>query len=526
MDRILVTEKISPEGLAALQRDGASVEVKLDLDKAALLETLPAYDALVVRSATKVTAEVIAAGTNLRVIGRAGSGVDNIDVDAATERGIIVVNAPASNNVAVAELTLGLMLALARQIPSAHASLQAGKWERTKHMGWEVRYKTLGLVGLGRIGSEVARRARGLEMNVIAFDPVVSFDRAVQLGVEFVTLDELLSRSDVVSIHVPLVDGTRNLFGADTLAKMKPGAYLINASRGGIVDEVALAAALDAGTLAGAALDVFGKEPPTSENPIIGHPKVITTPHLGASTTEAQAQTGTDVAEGVLAALAGGTPRYAVNAPFVAPEEWNVLQPYIELATKLGMLTQQLVEEPVRSYDFEYHGELASVNTQAVRLALLQGLLTGTTEQRVTPVNAPLIARDRGMRISERTNPDLEGYAGLVRVRAYTATSERTFSGTVLRGDPFIIQADDYWVSFIPRGSLLITYHRDKPGVIGKVGMVLGDADVNISGMYVGRLAPRERAMMVSTLDEPVSEAALEEIRKHSGVDKAFGVVL
>lgn len=232
------------------------------------------------------------------------------------------------------------------------------------------------------------------------------------------------------------------------------------------------------------------------------------------------------MAEGVLAALAGGTPRYAVNAPFVAPEEWNVLQPYIELATKLGMLTQQLVEEPVRSYDFEYHGELASVNTQAVRLALLQGLLTGTTEQRVTPVNAPLIARDRGVRISERTDPDLEGYAGLVRVRAYTATGVRTFCGTVLRGDPFIIQADDYWVSFIPRGSLLITYHRDQPGVIGKVGMVLGNADVNISGMYVGRLAPRERAMMVSTLDEPVSAAALEEIRKHSGVDKAFAVVL
>lgn len=286
MDRILVTEKISPEGLAALQQDGARVEVKLDLDKAALLETLPEYDALVVRSATKVTAEVIAAGTNLRVIGRAGSGVDNIDVDAATERGIIVVNAPASNNVAVAELTLGLMLALARQIPSAHASMQAGKWERSKYMGWEVRYKTLGLVGLGRIGSEVARRARGLEMNVIAFDPVVSFDRAAQLGVEFVMLDELLSRSDVVSIHVPLVDGTRNLFGADTLAKMKPGAYLINASRGGIVDEVALAAALDAGQLAGAALDVFSKEPPPSEHPLIGHPKVITTPHLAHPPTK------------------------------------------------------------------------------------------------------------------------------------------------------------------------------------------------------------------------------------------------
>ncbi len=525
MDRILVTEKISAEGLAALQQGGAQVDVTLDLDKDALLQTVPAYDALVVRSATKVSAEVIAAGTNLRVIGRAGSGVDNIDVDAATERGIVVVNAPASNNVAVAELTIGLMLSLARQIPVAHASVQAGKWERNKFMGWEVRDKTLGLVGLGRIGSEVARRARGMEMHVLAFDPVVSFDRAAQLGVEFVTMDELLARSDIISLHVPLVDGTRNLFNADTLAKMKAGSYLINASRGGIVDEAALVAALDAGHLAGAALDVFAKEPPV-DNPVVGHPRIITTPHLGASTSEAQAQTGTDVAEGVLAALAGGTPRYAVNAPFVAPEEWNVLQPYIELATKMGMLTQQLVEEPVRSYDFEYHGELASVETQPVRLALLQGLLTGTSDQRVTPVNAPLIARDRGVRISERTDPDLEGYAGLVRVRAHTATGERVFSGTVLRGDPFIIEADGYWVSFIPKGSLLLTYHQDQPGIIGKVGTLLGSANVNISGMYVGRRSPRERAMMVSTLDEPVPAAVLAEISTQDGIDKAVGVVL
>lgn len=525
MDRILVTEKISAEGLAALQQGGASVDVKLDLDKDALLQTLPEYAALVVRSATKVTAEVIAAGSNLRVIGRAGSGVDNIDVNAATERGIVVVNAPASNNVAVAELTIGLMLALARQIPTAHLSVQAGKWERSKFMGWEVRQKTLGLVGLGRIGSEVARRARGMDMHVLAFDPVVSFDRAAQLGVEFVTMDDLLARSDIISIHVPLVDGTRNLFNAETIAKMKPGSYLINASRGGIVVEADLVAALDAGHLGGAALDVFAKEPPDN-NPAVGHPRIITTPHLGASTSEAQAQTGTDVAEGVLAALAGDTPRYAVNAPFVAPEEWNVLQPYIELATKMGMLTQQLVEEPVRSYDFEYHGELATVETQPVRLALLQGLLTGTSDQRVTPVNAPLIARDRGVRISERTDPDLEGYAGLVRVRAHTANGERVFCGTVLRGDPFIIEADGYRVSFIPQGSLLLTYHHDQPGIIGKVGMLLGAANINISGMYVGRLSPREQAMMVSTLDEPVPAAVLEEISQQDGIDKAVGVVL
>ncbi|NJK80672.1 MAG: phosphoglycerate dehydrogenase [Chloroflexaceae bacterium] len=524
MDRILVTEKIAPAGLEILQQ-GAEVDVKLNLDKEALLQTLPEYDALVVRSATKVTAEVIAAGTRLRVIGRAGTGVDNIDVDAATQRGIMVVNAPASNNVAVAELTIGLLLAIARQVPQAHLSVQEGKWERTKFMGWEVRDKTLGLLGLGRIGSQVARRARGFEMHILAYDPVVSFDRAGQLGVEIVAIEELLERSDIVSIHVPLVDGTRNLINAEMIARMQPGAVLINASRGGIVDEAALLEALNSGHLGAAALDVFAKEPPEN-SALIGHPKVIHTPHLGASTAEAQEQTGTDVAEGILAALQGGTPRYAVNAAFVAPEEWHVLQPYIRLGTSMGMVVQQLVEEPVRSYDIEYKGELAEVDNMPVRLAVLQGLLTGTSEQRVTPVNAPLIARDRGMIIAEYTTPELEGYSGLLVIRAHTANGPREFSGTVLRGEPFIVQTDGYWVSFIPSGSLLLTYHHDQPGIIGRVGTLLGEADINISGMYVGRRAPRERAMMVLTVDEPVPADAVNEVRALPGVDYAVALTL
>ena len=335
MDRILVTEQIADEGLAALQA-AAQVDFRTDLDKAGLLQALPEYDALVVRSGTKVTAEVLAAGTKLRVVGRAGTGVDNIDVDAATRRGIVVVNAPASNSVAVAELTIGLIMALARQIPQAHASLQSGKWERNKFMGFEVRGKTLGLVGLGRIGAEVARRARGLEMNVLAYDPVVSTDRAAQLGVTLATLDDVLAQSDFISLHVPLIDATRNLINAARLAQMKPTAYLINAARGGIVDEAALVEALERRQIAGAALDVFAKEPPT-DSPLLGHPRVITLPHLGASTVEAQALTGVDVAEGVIDALKGSTPRYAVNAPFVAPEEWDVLSPYIKLGRQLGV---------------------------------------------------------------------------------------------------------------------------------------------------------------------------------------------
>jgi D-3-phosphoglycerate dehydrogenase len=524
MDRILVTEQIAEEGLAALKA-AAQVDFRTDLDKARLLEVLPEYDALVVRSGTKVTAEVLAAGAKLRVVGRAGTGVDNIDVDAATRRGIVVVNAPASNSVAVAELTIGLIMSLARQIPQAHTSLQSGKWERNKFMGFEMRGKTLGLVGLGRIGAEVARRARGLEMTVLSYDPVVSTDRAAQLGVTLATLDDVLAQSDVVSLHVPLIDATRNMINAARLAQMKPTAYLINAARGGIVDEAALINALERRLIAGAAIDVFAKEPPT-DSPLLGHPRVITLPHLGASTVEAQALTGVDVAEGVIDALKGSTPRYAVNAPFVAPEEWNVLSPYIRLGRQLGVLCTALIKDPVRSYELEYRGELADVATAPVRLALLQGLLEDACEQRVTPVNAPLLARERGLRYSEHSSAQAESYAGLLVLRAVTADGVHEFAGTVLRDEPHIVEADGYWVDFVPSGPLMFTYHRDRPGMIGRVGMLLGAADVNISGMYVGRLAPREQAMMVLTLDDVVPAKVLAQIQSEEDIQRAVGVVL
>ncbi|HEU4324733.1 MAG TPA: phosphoglycerate dehydrogenase [Roseiflexaceae bacterium] len=524
MDRILVTEKIAEEGLAAL-RAAAHVDVRTDLDKSQLLAVLPEYDALVVRSGTKVTAEVLEAGTRLRVVGRAGTGVDNIDVAAANKRGVIVVNAPASNSVAVAELAIAFILGLARRVPQAHMSVQNGKWERNAFMGFEVRGKTLGLVGLGRIGAEVARRARALEMTILAYDPVVSTARAEQMGVSLATLDDVLAQSDFVSLHVPLVDSTRNLINAERLAKMKPTAYLINAARGGIVDETALLEALKQKRLGGAALDVYEHEPPTS-SPLIGHPQVVTTPHLGASTLEAQALTGVDVAEGVLSALSGGTPRYAVNAPFVPPEEWGVLAPYITLGRQLGALCTALVGEPVRSYVLEYRGELAEVETAPVRLAVLQGLLSGVTEQRVTPVNAPLIARERGLRYSELSCTDDESYAGSLVLRAETSEGPSSFTGTIINGAPYIVEADGYQVNFAPNGPLLFTYHRDRPGMIGRVGTILGAADVNVSGMHVGRLAPRERAMMVLTLDDPVPAEVLTQITAEPDIDTAYAVVL
>ncbi len=490
MDRILVTETIAEAGLAAL-RAAAQVDVRTDLDKTQLLETLPGYDALIVRSATKVTAEVIRAGAKLRVIGRAGTGVDNIDVEAATQHGIIVVNAPAANSVAAAELTIGFIMALARRLPQANASLQSGKWERTKFMGFEVRGKTLGLVGLGRIGTEVARRARGLEMTVLAYDPVVSTDRATQLGVSLTTLDDVLAQSDFVSVHVPLIDSTRHIINATRLAQMKPTAYLLNAARGGIVDEAALADALERRVIAGAALDVFEQEPPSS-SPLLGHANLIVTPHLGASTVEAQALAGVDVAEGVLVALAGGTPRAAVNAPFAPPEEWGVLAPYIKLGRQLGALCTGLIQEPVRTYELEYRGELAGVETAPVR----------------------------------HSSSESESYAGLLILRAVTADGSHEFAGTVLRDEPHVVQADGYWVDFMPTGPLLLTYHRDRPGMIGRVGTILGAGDVNISGMYVGRLAPRERAMMVLTLDDVPTPELLAQIEAEVDIERAVSVVL
>ena len=524
MDRILITEQIAEEGIAAL-RAQADVDLRTDLDPAALLAALPEYDALIVRSATKVTADLLAVGTRLRVVGRAGTGVDNIDVDAATQRGIVVVNAPTANSVAAAELAISFITALSRHVPQANASMQTGKWERAKYMGRQVTGKTLGLVGLGRIGAEVARRARGLEMNVLAYDPVVSTDRAAQLGVTLATLDEVLEQSDFVSVHVPLLDSTRHLINAERLAKMKPSAYLINAARGGIVDEVALATALERKQIAGAALDVYEHEPPTN-SPLIGHPAVLTTPHLGASTVEAQELAGVDVAEGVLTALAGGTPSYAVNAPFVPPEEWGVIAPYLKLGRQLGAICTGLLREPVHGYELEYRGELAGVATAAVRMAVLQGLLSNLCEQRVTPVNAPLLARERGMQYTEFASEKSENYAGLLLVRAITADGNHDFAGTVLRDEPHVVEVDGYWVDFIPTGSLLFTYHRDRPGMIGQVGTQLGGADVNISGMFVGRLAPREQAMMVLTLDEAVSPEIIARLEQEPDIQRAVNLTL
>lgn len=525
MDRILVTEKIGEEGIAQL-RAVADVDIRLDLTPETLKAALSDYDALVVRSQTKVTDEVLGAGTKLRVVGRAGTGVDNIDLNAATRRGILVVNAPAANSVAAAELAIGLLFALARQIPQAHASLTGGRWERGKFMGVELRGKTLGLLGLGRIGAEVARRTRALEMRVLAYDPFIAQERAAQLGVEPVTLEELLRESDVISIHVPLLDATRNIVNAERLGQMRRGAWLINCSRGGIVDEAALLDALQSGQVGAAALDVWAKEPPLG-SPLLDHPNVVALPHLGASTEEAQTLASADVAEGVVDALAGRTPRYAVNAPFVTPEAWTVVAPYLELGKILAKLSKQLLDEPARSFEITYAGDLAEHTTEPIRLAVLAGLLEGTSETRVTPVNAALIARERGITLNERHQPDAEHYAALLELRVTSADgTSHVFGGTAMHNEPHIVRVDGYRLDLVPSQAMLFTFHRDRPGLIGSVGTLLGESDVNISSMHVGRQAPRGEAMMVLTVDEPVPQHLIAQIEAQTNIRRAYSVLL
>jgi D-3-phosphoglycerate dehydrogenase len=525
MPRILVTEKIGTEGLKALQQSN-DVDLQFDLTPDQLKEILPAYDALVVRSQTKVTSDVLEHGRNLRVVGRAGTGVDNIDVDAATRSGVLVVNAPASNSVAVAELVIGLLIGLARNIPQAHASMQSGKWDRGKFMGWEVRGKTLGLLGFGRIASEVARRARALEMQILAYDPFISTERAQQLGVQPVTLETLLHQSDVISLHTPLTDATRNLIDAERLQTMKQGAYIINCARGGIIDERALYNALDQGQIAGAALDVWATEPPR-DNPLAGDSRVIALPHLGASTEEAQALTASDVAEGVLDALANRTPRYAVNAPFVTPEAWQIVAPYVELGRILARVANQLVNTPARAYELVYAGELAAATTEPIKMAVVAGLLENVSETRVTPVNAALLARERGLMVAERKQPDAERYAALLELHVTTSDgTTHSFGGTAVNDEPHIVQVDGYWLDLVPSEAMLFTFHQDRPGLIGHVGTILGSADINISSMHVGRQSPRGQAMMVLTIDEQVPAEVIRQIETETDIGRAVGVQL
>ncbi|MDD5081926.1 MAG: phosphoglycerate dehydrogenase [Dehalococcoidales bacterium] len=509
--KILVADSISNEGIEALRGSG-QVDVKTGLKPEELIAIIGDYDALVVRSQTQVTAKVIEAGKKLQVIGRAGVGVDNIDVEAATRHGIIVANAPTGNTISAAEHTIALMLALARHIPQASASLKAGAWRRNEFMGTEVRNKTLGVIGLGNVGSGVARRARGLEMRVIACDPAVSLEYARNLQVEIVPLGQLLKESDFISLHLPLTASTRGLIGVKELALMKPKVRIINTARGGLIDEEALVKAIDEKRVAGAAIDVFATEPIT-KSILFEKDNIIVTPHLGASTAEAQAMATKDVVDQIIDVFKGQPARYAVNAPFVSAEALTLLGPYIKASAMAGKLSSQLAEGQMSTIHIKYEGEISSYNTNVLKAAALGGLLEEISEERVNLVNANILASQRGLTVVEHKDATCKNYASLVTVEVGTSSGVTTIAATVMRDEPHIVRVNNYWIDIAPTGAyFLVSEHHDRPGLIGAVGKIAGDANINISYMHVSRLKPRGRALMVLALDEPLPEAQRREI--------------
>lgn len=523
--RVLVCDPLGSAGIERLQQH-AAVDVKTGLSESELVEIIGDYSAMIVRSGTQVTAAVIDAGQNLEVIGRAGVGTDNIDIEAATRRGIIVVNAPTANTIAAAEQAITLMLALARQVPQAGASLRQGRWERKKFIGVEVRNKVLGIIGLGRIGTEVAKRAHGLEMELIAYDPYVSAEHAARYDVQFMDLPDLLRQADFITLHTPLTPDTRNLINDETLAMMKPTARLINCARGGLIDEQALLRALDEGRIAGAALDVFSQEPPPADHPLLNHPKVVVTPHLGGSTEEAQTGVALDIAEQVIAVLDGRLPQFAVNAPIVPPETLETLAPYFDLAERLGRFYTQIVSGRIEQVRIVYAGELAQVDTTPIKAAVVKGLLESVIEDRVNLVNAHVIAQSRGLKFIEEKHAGAEPFANVITLEITANGRERSIAGTIMRGIPHIVRVDEYWIDLVPEGYLLVCYNEDRPGMIGQVGTVLGRGDVNIAFMQVGRIVPRGRAMMVLGLDEPIPDPVLEEVLAIPGLYDVTQVVI
>ncbi|HUI24661.1 MAG TPA: phosphoglycerate dehydrogenase [Candidatus Kryptonia bacterium] len=516
MARVLVSDKLAPEGMEILRAaPGIEVDHLPGLSPADLVAKIADYHGLIIRSETKVTAAVIAAAANLRVIGRAGIGVDNVDVDAATKKGIVVMNTPGGNNVTTAEHAISMMLSLARSIPQATASMKAGKWEKGKFMGSEVCNKTLGIIGIGNIGGLVANRAQGLHMKVIAYDPFISSDAAARLGVEVVSLDELYERADFISVHTPLNSDTRNLVGTAAFAKMKKGVRVVNCARGGIVDEAALTAAIESGKVAGAALDVFAQEPTPPDHPLLKLPQVICTPHLGAATSEAQLNVAIAIAEQVVAFLKDGVIQNAVNVPSMSSELLEVLTPYLTLGEKLGNLQGQIVNGAPREVFIEYAGEVAEYDVKAVTLAVLRGLLNRVLEAgEVNYVNAATVARDRGIKVVEAKTSQAKGYLNLVTVRVTTNQGESHVAGVVFgRRVVRLVRINDFYLEAVPEGHILMLHNRDVPGVVGAVGNLLGELKINIAGLELGRERVGGMAISLIHVDEPVPANVLEKLR-------------
>ncbi len=518
--KVLVMDGVSEQGLLPL-RQNPDIEVVIggQMTEEELVKEIPGYNALIVRSATKVTEKVLDAADKLIVVGRAGVGVDNIDLEAATKRGIMVLNAPDGNTIAATEHTIAMMLALARNIPQAMGKLKEGVWDRKSFVGVELRGKTLGILGLGRIGSAVAKRAHAMEMKILAYDPYITEEKAAGMAVELVSLEELYSKSDFITIHMPKTKESYHMIDEKAISQMKDGVRIINCARGGIIDEEALYNALKSGKVAGAALDVFETEPNT-ESPLLTLPNFIATPHLGASTKEAQLNVAVDVSEEIVNALTGNVVKNTVNMPSIDPKTMAIIKPYLGLAENLGKFQAQLVSGRVRKIEVTYSGDLSDKEVTPITTAVVKGLLYPILQEKtVNYVNAALLAKNRGIQVQQVADRKEEGYANLITVKVFTNKEQRSISGTLFgTNDPRIVMIDDFRLDAVPSEYMLFVPHIDRPRIIGPVGMLIGDNDINIATMQVGRKEAGGPAIMLLSVDAEVPEKTLKEISKLPGV--------
>ena len=515
--KVLAADGISTKGIELLEKE-FEVVVKEKISHEELLSIIPEFDALMVRSASKVTADVIERAEKLKIIGRAGVGVDNIDIPAATARGIIVINSPGGNTIAATEHTMAMMLAMSRHIPIANETLQKGEWNRKKYVGVELRGKTLGVVGMGRIGSGVAKRALAFDMNVIAYDPYINEERAKSLGVRVASLDDVIAEADFITVHMPLTPETKGMISMEQMKKMKKGVRLVNCARGGIIDEADLAQAVKEGIVAGAAIDVFTSEPIPADHPLLGIPGIILTPHLGASTVEAQIGVSVDVSEGILAALKGEPVSTAVNMAPVSPQVMKVIGPYLNLAERIGGTVCSLAEGPIKSVEITYNGEITEVNTGLLSTAVIKGMLNPIMESEVNYVNAPGFAKERNIKITETKIKEAESFSNLITVKAKAKDKEVSVQGTLFGDEGRIVRINKFRVDVDPHARILICPHINRPGIIGTVGSIMGAANINISGMQVGKADVEGTNLMVLTIDDDIPADILAKVKEVDGI--------
>ena len=515
MQKVLVSDPLAKEGVDILKAGGLKVDEIFKLSENDLAKKIKGYDGIIIRSATTVTKKIIRSSDKLKVIGRAGVGLDNVDITEASKKGIVVMNAPSGNTISTAEHAFSLMLAMARNIPQANQSVKSGKWDRKKFMGVEVYGKTLGIVGMGRIGTEFAKRALVFGMKIMVNDPFLSEEKARSIGVEPVNMNVLLKNADFITIHTPLTEETRHFIDEKAFAKMKSGVRIVNAARGGIIDEKALAKHLKTGKVAGAALDVFEtKAKPPVDSPVAGLDNVVTTPHLGASTKEAQVSVAVDMAKSIVDALTGKGYRNAANVPAMDEETLRSVGPYVNLAERLGSIQSQLIKDPIKSITVNYVGDVANLNAGVITRALLKGVFDPILEEDVNYINSTIIAKERGINVSEKRTPQIKDFANLVSVEFQTAKKKHFIMGTLFaNNDPRIVKIDKYYVEAIPEGYMLVISNNDVPGVVGRVGTILGKEGVNIAEMSFGRDKKTGQAISLLNVDSEISKATLKKLK-------------